>query len=270
MWTNLLRTPGLPLLGLLAGIAALLAGCAGEPRYHGKKLDAWIAAYRDAQEASPAEREAEAAVRAIGTNGLPCLTAWVVSKDPSLADQGRYGLRILGAEAAPAVPVLAPLLTGTNDLVALSASLALATIGAPAVPTLMNALTNKDYRISLNASLALTELGTNAGPAIPFLLEELKHPDRRYRERAAATLSGLNIEPDVVVPALTEMLHDPSQAARFHAITGLGDFGPRARSATPQLIDIMEHDQVNGGLRNVAKAALLKIAPEVLTNAPPQ
>ncbi|HWV98533.1 MAG TPA: HEAT repeat domain-containing protein [Candidatus Acidoferrum sp.] len=265
MRTDFHRKPRLSLLAVLAGVAAHLVGCEGEPRHQGKTLSDWLTVYQSAQEGSSKELGAGAAVRAIGTNALSYLTKWVISNDPIRAAQARQGFIILGPAAAPAVPVLAPMLASTNDLVALSASLALGTIGAPAAPALMDALTNKDYRISLNAFLALPELGTNARLAIPFLLEELKHPDHRHRERAAAALGGLRIEPEIVVPALIQSLHDSSPAVRFHAITGLGDFGPSARSAALPIMQTMEHDE---SLRRLAKTSLLQIAPDLLTNAP--
>jgi hypothetical protein len=109
-----------------------------EPVYQGKKLSEWILS----QVRPPYDREgAKVAVRAIGTNGLPCLLRWVGHQEPrwkytaqnwfyklptrlqwnfvfrgisphlvtSPGFLGVQGIAILGPEAAPAIPELARL-----------------------------------------------------------------------------------------------------------------------------------------------------------------
>ena len=255
------RVFNLPTLLFFVATGVLFVGCSGgEPRYQGKTLSKWLILYQNAEEAGPAERQAEEAIRAIGTNALPYLTKWIASDDPEPATQAKEGFKILGPVAAPAVPALTGLLTSTNELVAGMAASALASVGAPAVPAMLAALTNRSYKISLNAILALPELGTNALPAIPILRRELEHPNHVYRERAADALGNLRLEPDLVVPALTNLLQDPSPAARNLAIGSLGRFGPAARSAVPVIRPFLEYPD----FKFVASKALKAIAPEVL------
>jgi len=259
------KTSKLTILLLITAIAVLCSVHGAEPRYKGTTLSKWLTIYQAAEEGSSTEQQAEVAVRTIGTNTLPYLTKWIASGDLDVATRAKLGFKILGPAAAPAVPTLAPMLISTNEVLALTAGPALASIGSSAVPVFLSALTNRSYKISLHVLLALPDLGTNARPAFPFLLTELKHPNHFYRERAADALGALHIEPEAVVPALTALLTDASQAARFHAVNGLAEFGPSARSAAPAILKIMQEDE---NMRPAARKALSRIAPEVLTNVP--
>ena len=121
------------LLTVLAG-AGWLTFHAREPEYQGKKLTDWLRELEAAPDmASPRWRESVAAIRAIGTNGLPTLltmlgggdSRWKVQAvtliqdtanvdlSESLADadhrRARIGFQVLGRSARPAIPELAAL-----------------------------------------------------------------------------------------------------------------------------------------------------------------
>src|SRR2546423_7407990 len=103
----------------------------GEPRYGGKKLSEWL----KASENRASEKEAAVAVRHMGTNALPYLIEWVRESEGKMRFRARVyfylrsqrwlpqslryrfignqddkrklafeALRILGSEAAPAIP----------------------------------------------------------------------------------------------------------------------------------------------------------------------
>jgi len=127
-------------------------------------------------------------------------------------------------------------------------------------------LTDPIYRVSTDAALSIVDLGTNAAPAIPIFIQQLGHPNHFYRERAADALGKLHIEPDTVVPALARLLQDNSQAARYLALSGLENFESRARPVAPAITVLLTDPE--DGIRTAATNALLKIAPEMLTNAP--
>jgi HEAT repeat protein len=259
-----MRTP-ITIFFCVAFVGCGFRSNAREPRYQGKTLTTWLQLYQKADEGTAGERDATAAIQAIGTNALPYLMKWIASTDLDVGLRAQQGFKILGRVAAPAIPALSKLLTGTNEFVAIVVGPALGSIGAPAVPALLEALTNRSYKISLRAILAIPELGTNAHPVIPFLVAELRHPNHFYRERAADALGGLHIDPEVVVPALTNLVQDSSPAARFIAIKALGQFGPAARPAAPLILETLKTRE---DLQWVSKNALREIAPEMLTNAP--
>jgi len=237
-----------------------------EPKYEGKSLTAWLKLYQQADADSANERQSAKAVCAIGTNALSQLVKWVASGDLDEESQANNGYQILGPAAEPAVPSLAKLLRSTNEVTSLMAGQCLGHIGAPALPALMAGLTDPIYRVSTDAALSIVDLGTNAAPAIPIFIQQLGHPNHFYRERAADALGKLHIEPDTVVPALARLLQDNSQAARYLALSGLENFESRARPVAPAITVLLTDPE--DGIRTAATNALLKIAPEMLTNAP--
>jgi hypothetical protein len=170
------RTKVLSLVAILA-IAALLFATLRkdqEPRYNGRPLSRWVEVYSDLSTTRDAAElvEAEQAIRAIGTNGLPFLLKWIQKEPPSwqraarrylpgrlsgnaaarfLIDGPDYdrasgapvAFGFLGTNAAPAIPELAALMTGsTNRTVVGWAIAALGGLGAPALPHLAAALSN--------------------------------------------------------------------------------------------------------------------------------
>jgi hypothetical protein len=72
---------------------------------------------------------------------------------------------------------------------------------------------------------------------------------------------------DEVVPVLVACLGDRDRVVRITAATVLGRFGDHARGSVSRLLQMAaDPDQM---VRLVATNALMKIAPEALTNAPP-
>lgn len=246
--------------------SAVLPVWSAEPKHEGKSLTEWLTLYQNADDGSPGEREADAAVRTIGTNALPTLITWIASDDLDEQFFAKNGFQILGTAAQPAVESLGRMLVSTNQVISLIAAQCLGHIGAPALPALLAGLTNRQFRVGTAASLAIVELGTNASPAIPILLRHLQHPNHFYRERAADALGNLCIEPEMVVPALAHLLKDDSKAARYLALRGLENYESRARPAVPAMTALLADPEES--IRETAANVLRKIAPEVLTNAP--
>ncbi len=259
------RTVATFVLCALAESSLVLPGLSAEPKYQGRPMTKWLSLYREADAHSVQENRACEAIRAIGTNAIPYLVRMLTNEDLQAQMDAKSGFTILGPLGALAVPTLAKLLAGTNEVHMFMAAQTLGEIGAPGLPVLMQTLTNHHYKVATQAYLAIPALGTNARPAIPVLLRDLQHPNHFYRERAADTLGRLHIEPESVVPALTNLLDDPSLAARHLAIQSLGQFGPAARSAVPAILPFL----TNADLSYTATAALREIAPDVLTNRPP-
>ena len=270
--------------GLLVAVLYAIISRPREPSYGGHTLSHWVEAYGqtfahpasvavgpvDAQnhqeQIQNAQRQIESgqAIRCIGTNAVPYLLAWSAYEEPAwrkklrqvlndlpspfnrifaLGDQRTKhakfaydSLRALGPLGKQAIPVLAQRLQAPGSSHARGQVLsALAFIGKDSIPCLQQALTNRETVIRFYALNITSILQSNATPLVPLLIQNLTDPVRSIRATAAGVLGNLELRLDLVVPALKAALKDPDPAVH-QAVT----------------------------------KALLKIAPEALTNAPPK
>jgi HEAT repeat protein len=148
------------------------------------------------------------------------------------------------------------------------ATFALAHLGAKGLPPLLALLTNEQAAALPTAAACMRFLGTNARPALPALIRCVQDKDRvDVAQYAANSLGNLRLEPTLVVPALVAALRNTNSGARPDIIAALGKFGPDAASAVPALLPALADPWYT--VRTRATNALLKIAPEALTNARP-
>jgi len=186
-------------------------------------------------------------------------------------------LAALGPVAAPAIPELTHLLNSTNDDFVNKAAFVLPHLGPDALPPLMAVLTNIPVPTrSIIAARYMHYLGTNAAPAVPVLVKCIDDPDFGLRQFALYSLGELRLNPDLVVPALDlriftmqqKAIDEDAEVFIWIASSALAKFGPQAASAVPTLLTCLTNHSAH--VRKAATNALLKIAPEVLTNAPAQ
>ena len=173
----------LALVAMFAGAMPLQAGAA-EPESQGHPLSYWLEHYVAAGGAQ--ERAIpEAAIREIGTNGLPAMVVWVwyepsrsateiprfLSRTRTSANgrwvpqelapgqtvpRGDIGFHILGPAGAPAIPELAQIANDAgNPRPAARAMMALSCIGPAALPVVEARLANKDFPFPPEAALNL-------------------------------------------------------------------------------------------------------------------
>ncbi len=133
--------------------------------------------------------------------------------------------------------------------------------------TLTNCLRDSRQKVQRQAACGLSDFGEKARPAVPVLIQCLKDTNAGVASLGAYSLGKLKLEPDSVVPALTECLQDPRQQVRREAARALRAYGEQARPALPGLLNLLTAPDFLS--RVSATNALLQIAPEVLTNAPP-
>jgi len=256
-----------------------------QPSYGGRSLSKLLATYENACDAGRVTQEEEIPLRFIGTNAVPWLLRWLENDTPDwkvvffdkcnsiiyrinpkwvLSDtaldrqcRARYGFRILGTNAAFAVPELARMLTSSNDLASFHSAISLKYVGPLGWPVLLAALTNRDEKIWENICLVIQDLETNAAPAIPIIVRNLGDPELVVRRRAAEALVKLPIESATVVPALLKSLHDPDLSIRQNAIMALAQHESQATLAVPDLIQLL-NDPVPY-TRNLAGHALRRI-----------
>ncbi|MGO8925638.1 MAG: HEAT repeat domain-containing protein [Limisphaerales bacterium] len=257
------------LLVMLAGVIAWQVLRQREPVYQGKVLSSWLKQYGtnhwSAGRGGELEKQAETAIRQIGTNAIPPYLSIITTRESPLKLKllalvpkrwldrfhlrsvydyrflGSYGLIALGAEAKPAVPVLIALLN-----------------------------IREDPGVRLTAVLTLRSLDPVACDAVPALIKCLQDPDFTVRSDAIFGLGELHQDPDRVIPILVEFLDKPqnpqqSVALRDRALGSLRQFGPQAKSAIPSLLRLLndEHEI----LRWEATNALRVIDPEAAAKA---
>jgi len=249
-----------------------------------------------------AQAESEAAIKAIGTNGIPFFLKWITEDEPAWRNTlaaatdklpgglggndtlrtfilgkgvfrvsyGLIGFKLLGTNAASAVPVLSRMMA--NDSASGSRAIeAMGSIGAAALPPLLTALvdTNAPNRIEVARSvgaicLELNMEGreTNGKSAVPVLLRYTKDADSDIADNAAWALGLLHLEADKAVPALTNTLSDSRWDVRLCAARSLGEFGREARPAI-LILQSMTNDP-NSRVRETLTNAL-----EEITSSPP-
>jgi HEAT repeat protein len=165
-----------------------------------------------------------AAIRSLGPNAAEALPKLIsLSKDERWGDSGFQMLGALGAAAKPALPQL------------------------------LEAVLQSDSRYS--AQQALLELGPNAAELAPQLIAHM----RSNRDSPGAAIVAKMGEPAVeAVKQLREDLQDESRQLRTIAL--LGQFGPLAAPAVPELLPLANSD--DSELRLAVFRTLAEIGPD--------
>lgn len=235
-----------------------------EPVFQNMRWGAWLWEYSQSRSN---RAEAEAAIRAVGTNGLPYLLSELrqtenagfgrakrkveqrlkvhILSGAERANLALGGLEVLGTNAAPAIPDLIEMFRdseayyGEQDP-AYQAVRALKRIGPVSIPALIAATTNANEMIRVHSCFALAELvATNA---VPALIGRLDDGSRMVRIRAAMALGKLEAGGEKTVAALERALDDADSTVRFSAALALGEFGTEARSAADKLQGVLARE----------------------------
>jgi HEAT repeat protein len=185
-------------------------------------------------------------------------------------------LGLMGADAAPAVPVLAAMRDEIDSYPASVYHLAhhwadaLEDIGTPAaaaVPQLLEFAKDSNQRdLGRQAAIAaLAEIGASDQRTVPVLLELIDREDYSIQRSAVDALGDLSAEPERVVPALVEVAEESSRL-QDATIRALGRFGPDAEAAVPLIEKMLE--QPEGRLRLCAAEALWRIEGDARRSLP--
>jgi HEAT repeat protein len=142
-----------------------------------------------------------------------------------------------------------------------------AAISAAAVPELINMVQNGDDYDQYAALKALRGFGPHATEAIPILRANLAAPDIQKTWVVAEALGRMKGSAYEAVPDLVKVikanqsqcLNEAQNICRF-AAQALGNIGPAAKDALPELISLLDHQ--NPYVRIYAAAALIRIQPK--------
>jgi HEAT repeat protein len=134
---------------------------------------------------------------------------------------------------------------------------------------------NNAAKLKLSALKALHNMGPDASEAIPLFLRTLTNSSPPFfRWLAIDALEHMDVQPEILVPVLIKSLSDSNLQVRFTAVERLGKFGPQARAAVPQLLELRARppavNRFNGGwilTDAVIDDALIKIDPAAAAKA---
>jgi HEAT repeat protein len=240
-----------------------------EPVYQAKSLSVWLEQYSTNR--WPLDKQAEAAIRHIGTNAVPILLKRLSTREDSLKmkllarvpKQWLVRLHLRSVDEYR-LQVDNYRTLGANGFMALGVD------ARPAVPALIALLNDKDLRVRYLAVFALRCLGPVASDALPSMINCLDDPDFAVRDDAVTGLGTIHQEPERVVPILINFI-EKNRADKIlcqDAIGSLGMFGEQAKPAIPILLGFLNHQEASA-LRGQVLRALVKIhaKPELVVPA---
>ena len=234
-----------------------------EPVYQGKRLTKWLEVYTGpiTTDHEKQLKEADDAVRHIGTNAIPTLLRMLRARDSALT------LKLVAlAQKQHLVKIhyVQRLLSNVQAQMAFLALGAEAKDAVPALVTIYEDNISPDSRIC--TIVALRNIGPDAKAAVPLLLRvatDTNTPDqnaRTVRRSAIYALGHIHSEPQSVLPALIKALNDPDTRIRGQAAGSFAEFGPDAKATVPILFKLLEDQDLI--VRINAAEAIKNIDPE--------
>ncbi len=183
----------------------------------------------------------------IGAPALPILARLLSDRDPFISE---FVQTTMAIEGEPAVPVLLPLLSDLR--LRQSAASVLVRIGPPSISHLMPLLNHSDSEVRF----LVTDILEQIGPVVlPTLLDALRQTGVE-REGAAAALPKFGLD---AIPGLIDLLSDANVHHRCAAAAALVQHGARA---VPFLVKALEH--ANTGVAWLAAKSLGQIGPAAI------
>src|SRR5258705_5185008 len=236
------------LLAVALGGAAFLGWkfFRSEPAYHGKPLSAWAQQYGSNHWSNQAAaREAEVAVRQIGSDAIPFLLDQVRSEE----NRTKKRLRELLPQKWHDRLHLKDNLEDTRRIGAYGIAALGTNAPATIVPKLIEIATHhpeEDGRYI--APFALRTLGPTAESAIPFFIQCLTNTCNVIRDEGAMGLGTVGRQPEIAVPALMQYIEfterAPDSFEARDAIGALSKFGTKAKPAIPLLLSLFYDPRV--------------------------
>ncbi|MEL7334432.1 MAG: HEAT repeat domain-containing protein [Cyanobacteria bacterium J06560_2] len=204
-----------------------------------------------------------------GAAAVPELTTALKSEDASVRAAAAYALNEIGPEAEAATPTLLEVLKDDDELVRALATSTLSQVGldqSVLINLLVASVQNESGLVQDVAADALVGIGADAVPALGGLLEN--DAANTLAKQTAATLIGDISQIDQVdelvleaaVPILAETLNDGDSDVRKAAAEALGDFGPLADVAIPELSRLLLGP--DSGVNQTVAGSLQKIGQQ--------
>jgi HEAT repeats len=268
------------------------------------------------QLSGPKRLNARNVLRRMGTKAVPCLLAEAGRREPlhervyqtiwsglptnlqhrlpsvPLREQQRASaLRALGfpgVASDTAVAGLIQLLDDPDGAIRLHVVMALGQIGLRnplTIPALIRALEDSDagtrarstFYVRELAAQTLGRMGASAKAAVPRLTEMLNDSHGDARHEAAIALWRINGNTNVIPHLISELARSTDPIACRNILTALGEIGPAAKAAVPEVLRKFEYPSwlfhlAGATVPDAAREALAKIDPEAAAKvqvAPP-
>ena len=253
------------LIAAVGFVSWLILSQPGEPVYHGKPLSYWCDQYAENYAPVPnmaPVKQAEIAIRTIGTNGVPTLLRLLKAKDSKFKTkfiQFAQKQHVITVKWEPASLKNGQALVGFSILGPLGKS------AVPALLEIYNEHRNGPWGQSDGIAEIFASMGPAAAEAVPQLSQDTANANLFIRFRAVRALRQIHARPGLAVPALTRALLDQDYGVRTDAALSLGEFGTDATSAVPELIKAL--GDPSSVVRDQAASALKKIDPEAAAQA---
>jgi hypothetical protein len=207
------------------------------------------------------------ALGASASNAVPKLLK-MYRCNPCFEPWAGQALGQIGPAASAAVPVFLVNLGNTNTGVREVAAGALGKIhccAASVVPALMTAMDDPASCVRYQAMLGLALYGEEAKSGAPALLHYLEKGN--YPEQAVWALTQVHADPQMVLKVLLEMLHNADFLHRLSGVMGLQAMGKEAQAAIPDLLQMLDEQDLRQDLRQEVIAALKVIDPAAAAKA---
>ncbi len=256
---------GVVLVAFLAGASWLWwHPPAAEPLYQGKPLSYWLDGLAIPASAPipgrPTFAQANAALRAAGTNAIPTLLRLVRKKQWMFEWEFNGMVYVFHLEPGSNRPTVPP------QRLATLAFHALGQTASNALPELLRIYDQKRSRLSANQFVSiLGDVGPAAKDEVPRLLALLRQTNAVVPLNVIQSLMKIHSQPGLVVPVLLKALADANYGVRLCAIVGLWAFGPEAKAAVPALVSLTQDRDLM--LRLCAGEALMEIDLDAAINA---
>ena len=216
----------------------------------------------------------------VGTNSIPHAIALLKHPSPTVrrtAARGLAELREKSAAAKQAIPALIEALSDEDQDVRFDAAVALAAMGADAsnaVPALAKIVTNmalgssseSDVRLHAIVMMALGKIGPPAISTLPLLKASLQETNSYLSGQAAVAIWRISGDVATALPVLLREMPGTVEPRKGDWIVALGEMGPRAKEAVPQLRTELARDRFIFVLDDVTNA-LKKIDPQAAAEA---
>jgi HEAT repeat protein len=186
------------------------------------------------------------------------------------AKTAQLALAALGDEAAPVIDEVWKLTYVNNHQIADRALAVLSRTGTNGMRALIQIVNDPRHPRSSWAVPHFRDtkyLGTNASQAVDLLVRLALSHDVGYDHMATVELGLLGLDPEKAVPALQTVLNTRDNWRRSLAAESLGQFGPNAGPALPDLFKAFADPDPH--LNRVVRQAILEIEPNALSAGPP-
>jgi HEAT repeat protein len=189
-----------------------------------------------------------------------------MAKNPTEKVRGAVLFALVKMQAKEVVPILKDNLNSDNPILSAVSAWGLIHFDPKneeliksAMPRLINMLKHELPLVRREAASALMIAGPHAKSAVPDLVQALQDPESNVRAAVLEALAAIGIEKKTDIAAVVLALQDPDDDVRHGAAFAIGQMGPKAAAAEPELLKWLRgHDQFD---QIIGAWALMRVAP---------